>query len=184
MKKSKKDYGLLRTSGDEGVSDLFSGEKISKASPRLEALGELDELGSTIGLVKLYVDAKFHDEFLQIQRILFVIGAELATVGKATEKLPQTVNAQTLQWLEICIQNLLKWVVVPKGFILSGSTPGATYLHLARSVTRRCERRLVALYQKKQLKNKNILAFLNRLSVYFFILAVAHDTNPIMVKEE
>ena len=183
MRMKNKEYGLLRKSGDAGFSDLFSGEKISKASLRLDAIGELDELGCVIGIAKLYVNSKFHSEFLQIQRTLFVIGSEIATLGKLSGKLPGKIDSLQLKWLESLIEKFLKTTKLPKGFILSGSTPSSSYLHLARAVTRRCERRLVLLYQKKQIKNKNILAFMNRLSVYFFVLSVWHDKSPILVKK-
>lgn len=183
MKKISKSCGLLRKSGDLGTSDLFSGEKISKASFRLDSLGELDELGSLIGVTKLYVNVKFHADLIQIQRILFIMGSEIATKSGSSHKLTRKIDATTLVWLESILQKLLEETSLPKGFVLSGSTPPSSYLHLTRAVTRRCERSLVRLYQKKQLKNKMILAFLNRLSVYFFVLSIWHDQSPILVND-
>ncbi len=178
----KNTYGLMRTSGDTGTSDLFSGEKVSKASVRMEVLGELDELGSLIGVTKIYTRSSYNSDFLQIQRLLFTIGSEIATIGKSAQQLTHKIDHTTVEWLEQLIQSLLKKTQLPKGFILSGSNQASSYLHLTRAVTRRCERRLVKLYEMKQLKNEFILTFINRLSVYFFVLSVAHDKTPILAK--
>lgn len=157
--------------GDKGETDLFdvkTGKKIkvSKDSPRLEVIGTIDELSSILGITVTLSEEKKDKEFIQkIQKDLFKINSIIAGVKKIT--FPKT----KVSYLKKKIDQLEKNLPKLNKFILPGGTLVSSYLHLARSITRKAERSLVGLIKEKKLKNDSILAFLNRLSDLLFMLA-------------
>jgi cob(I)alamin adenosyltransferase len=167
----KQTTGLFRKTGDTGTSDLFSGERISKASLRLEALGDLDELGCVLGLARFHAKNRFiKKRILELQNILFLVGSDIATTQPSFK-----IDQHKMAWIDSQIALIQKRVTLPKGFIVSGEEGSSSYLHLSRAIARRCERRAVALYERKDIKNKFILSFLNRLSVYLYLLVLLTD---------
>jgi cob(I)alamin adenosyltransferase len=165
--------------GDKGKTSLFSGERVSKADVRIDAYGDLDELNSILGALAAHLSAeeKRVAELQQIQSDLLQAGAWLATRPdsasiEALEELP----GERISFLERAIDRLDQDLPVLKGFILPGGHITAAWAHVARSVCRRSERKLVALIKpslkgKAALQHRNLLVFLNRLSDYLFVLA-------------
>ena len=165
--------------GDKGKTSLFSGERRSKADVRIDAYGDLDELNSIIGALAAHLSAEeeLFAELQQIQADLFQAGAWLATLPEsaAVESL-QEITAEQVAALEKAIDRYEKQLPDLKAFILPGGHITAAWAHLARTVCRRCERKVVALIgQSMKLKvddpYQHLLVFLNRLSDYLFVVA-------------
>lgn len=165
--------------GDKGKTSLFSGERVSKSDARIDAYGDLDELNSILGALvsHLVAEKELVSELQQIQSDLFRASAWLATRpdSVAIESLEE-ISKEQIVFLEKNIDRIEKELPVLKGFILPGGHITAAWAHVARTVCRRCERKVVPLINKA-LKSKagqqyqNMFVLLNRLSDYLFVLA-------------
>ena len=158
--------------GDAGTTSLVGGKRVPKACARLESYGTIDELNSQIGLLLTYVDGQDdRDCLVGIQNCLFVIGAQLATEAESTHILSNTIAASDVTALEQNIdrtsENLPKW----RGFTLPGGCRAAAIAHVCRTVCRRAERRILTLNASEPV-SPNVLAYVNRLSDYFYVLAL------------
>jgi cob(I)alamin adenosyltransferase len=160
--------------GDDGTTDLL-GARVAKDDPRIEALGALDEASSAIGLARsLVTDDRVADDLVAVQRDLYRIMAELAFTSELRPA-SYDLAADRVDWLGDETDALASTVELPREFILPGeSAPGAA-LDVARSVTRRAEREVVALTHVGQDVNPRILGYLNRLSSLLFIVARVED---------
>ena len=160
--------------GDAGETGLVGGGRVKKSSPRVRAYGEIDELNSILGLATEFVKTSHAKEILhQLQRDLFVLGSELACPNqttKTTVSVLPTITPTILSNLEKETEKLHEQLPVLRNFILPGGTYGAALLHLARAVTRRAERDVVALSEIESLPPLE-LQYLNRLSSLLFELA-------------
>ncbi len=150
--------------GDRGRTDLSSGERVSKSSERIEAYGTVDELNSVVGVCKNYTEEK-EDELAEIQNELHILQAELSN------REPETLVAEeNIQRLEHLCDKYQEECPALRDFVLAGGTESASHLHLARSVARRAERKIVRLDQDEELREE-VLAYINRLSDLFFLMA-------------
>ncbi|HJK95298.1 MAG TPA: cob(I)yrinic acid a,c-diamide adenosyltransferase [Polyangiaceae bacterium LLY-WYZ-15_(1-7)] len=168
---------IYTKTGDEGRTGLFGGERVSKTSARVWAYGEVDELNSALGLVRSQLDSDELDTLLSaIQCELFDIGAELAsTPGRREKGSMPLIDEPAVTRLEEAIDRHQESLPPLETFILPGGTPAAAHLHLARTVCRRAERRVVALTTEDAVR-PILLRYLNRLSDLLFVLArVAND---------
>ncbi len=161
--------------GDGGETALFGGRRVSKDHPRVAAYGTIDELNSALGLAVSFIRQKrVIDELHKIQNELFNIGAELATDPSATrsKKASSTfeLSPDKTQWIEQLIDEYDSRVPPLRTFILPSGPPGATSLHLARTICRRAEREVVSLARAETV-NPAVLAYLNRLCDLLFVLA-------------
>ncbi len=165
--------------GDKGKTSLFSGERVTKADPRIDAYGDLDELNSILGALTAYLSAEeeLASELQQIQTDLFQAGAWLATSAESAARASlKQISADQIAFLEKAIDRFEKELPALKSFILPGGHITAAWAHVARTVCRRCERKVVPLLSKIK-KGKaaepyqRLLVFLNRLSDYLFVLA-------------
>ena len=171
---------LYTKTGDHGETGLFDGTRVSKADPRVDAYGEVDELGAWLGLVRAQDPGERLSEMLTvIQRDLFAVGATLADprhkIAARVEK--AAIGSAEISRLEGWIDELDAEVRPLRRFVLAGgSTPGAL-LHLARAVCRRAERRIVSL--GTDAVDSPVLIYLNRLSDLLFAMArsVNHRLN-------
>lgn len=162
---------IYTKTGDEGETGLFGGQRVSKASDRVEAYGEVDELNSVLGVVR--ASGTFGpplDALMQtIQSRLFDVGAELANPkGKALGI--ALVDDEDVLALEDAIDLAESELPALRTFVLPGGTPHSAQLHLARTVCRRAERRVVSLSANDPVR-PDLLRYLNRLSDLFFVLA-------------
>jgi len=164
--------------GDKGKTSLFSGERVPKHHIRIEAYGDLDELNSVLGAVASYLpveEQSIHQDFEEIQSNLFLAGAWLATTPESSAISYLTpLSATVATDLERRIDALSEVLPVLKEFILPGGQPVAAWSHVARTVCRRCERRLTGLIEASNADNNElavIQVYLNRLSDYLFVLA-------------
>lgn len=167
-------------SGDRGKTSLFSGERVAKHDARIDAYGDLDELNSVIGalIAGLPADgAGLGAELRAIQRELLAIGAWLATTpGAPAAAALAPLDPGGASGLERAIDRLDAGLPPLAGFILPGGHPGAAWAHVARTVCRRTERRVVALAAgatdaAAAEPIQQAIVYLNRLSDYFFVLA-------------
>jgi cob(I)alamin adenosyltransferase len=154
--------------GDKGQTSLVGGKRVSKSSARVEAYGDIDELNSVLGIVRLEAeDTEIKEIITDIQNDLFIIGADLASPNEI--QVPR-ISKQKISELEKVIDKFLHELESLKEFILPSGSGGGPYLHLARTVSRRAERRIVRLMEEEQV-NENILAYVNRLSDLLFVMA-------------
>jgi len=166
---------IYTKTGDAGETGVFGGPRVAKDHPRIEAYGTVDELNAVLGLVrceKLPVDV---DDLLErIQNELFDVGAELAT-PRPDEKGIARTTAEHAAALERAIDHYQAGLSPLKQFILPGGSKAASCLHLARTVCRRAERRLVTLMREtagtQEPVSPDLLIYLNRLSDLLFVLA-------------
>jgi cob(I)alamin adenosyltransferase len=164
---------IYTKTGDKGETGLFGGQRISKNSPRIDAYGTVDELNSFIGLALTEVkDEDIKSLLLKIQNQLFVLGADLSSPASIKDKKKNILRipAEYYEGLEKSIDFFDEKLDLLKNFILPGGSKAASYLHICRTITRRAERKVVAISSLEQI-NENIVIFLNRLSDLFFVLA-------------
>jgi cob(I)alamin adenosyltransferase len=164
--------------GDRGETGLIGGARVSKSTLRVIAYGEVDELNAVLGTVLAELSSPEHRRALaEVQRTLFELGAELATPpeGERARGIPP-VQAERITGLESAIDALVKRLPPLRHFILPGGARAAAGLHLARTVCRRAERAVVGLADREPVRPQ-VLAYLNRLSDYLFVLARAVNAD-------
>lgn len=165
---------IYTKTGDKGTTGLFGGGRVPKDDVRVEAYGDVDELNAFIGVARASGAMPRVDEVLVgIQRDLFSIGALLATpdVDKMHDQLAKArVDDDRIAQLERAIDACDAELEPLKAFIIPGGTPKAAELHVARTVCRRAERRVVHLQQTVELPEL-VIVYLNRLSDLLFSLA-------------
>jgi len=171
MKKST----LYTRTGDLGSTSLIGGKRASKASARLESYGTVDELNAWIGV--LTSDPSLPNGQLPvlqyIQHRLFDLGAYLATPGTPDGPMPQatTLGHEAISRIEHEIDILDDETPAANRFVLPGGNQLSAWAHVARTVCRRAERRIIALSQTGEYVDPNAIRFVNRLSDYLFILS-------------
>ena len=172
--------------GDQGETGLLYGGRISKADPRAEAYGTIDEAVAALGLAKALVadtagtSARVREAIDALQRALFTVGAELATAPEQRAKLLQhfaPVTPTMTAALEAQIDALSAEIELPREFIIPGGSPASAALDLARTTLRRAERRAVALADAGRLDSPEVLRYLNRASDFLFMLARLADST-------
>jgi cob(I)alamin adenosyltransferase len=171
--------------GDDGTTDLL-GARVAKDDPRIDALGSLDEATSAIGLARSMVsDDRVREDLVTVQRDLYQIMAELAFTPELRPASYEFAQDR-VDWLGAETDALAASVDLPREFILAGETAPGAALDVARSVTRRGERQVVALRRAGHEVSATILGYLNRLSSLLFIAARIEDratgSDPIRAK--
>lgn len=166
---------IYTRSGDSGETGLFRGPRVDKDCPRIEAYGTVDELNSLLGWLRATGVPPDVDEGLcRVQRDLFHLGAELATVEPGQLTIPR-IAGEDVSRLESWIDKLESDLPPMQHFVLPGGTNAAAAAHVVRAVCRRAERRLVTLGRVGQSNAESVspvlLTYLNRLSDYLFVLA-------------
>ena len=160
--------------GDTGKTSLIGRSEVLKNALRVSAYGDIDELNSVVGLLASSLDPESKEimQLLQqLQNRLFDLGSELASANDENiRKLPRVINLKDIESLELNIDDWEKDLEPLKNFILPGGSTSASFSHLARTVTRRAERSIVALSQVEPIRPE-VIQFINRLSDWFFILA-------------
>lgn len=170
--------------GDAGTSRLFSNEIVSKNDPRLDAYGDIDELVSLLGVARLHVpDKTLNQELLKIQKDLFIVASELATSDKKLNMLPERIDDRKVNEINQKTEKLNAVVDVPNDFIVPGQHAAEAHLHHARAVSRRCERKIVDLYNLNVISNSKLLVWMNRLSDFLYLIACAQTPKPTLLKK-
>lgn len=166
---------IYTKTGDRGDTGLFDGSRVSKHSPRVIAYGDVDELNAILGLALAFIreDEELRTCLLDVQRDLFVVGAQLADPSARVEakrgekaSFPEDKVTQLEQWIDQFEEHLPPL----RQFILPGGSKGGATLHHARTVCRRAERNVVALSQHVEVAPRLIM-YMNRLSDLLFVAA-------------
>ncbi len=169
---------LFNKRGDGGETSLLYGGRVPKSDPRTETYGTLDEAASALGLARALSGKERTKEIvLDLQKKLFIIGAELATLDENLDRLKEKIDENNVDGLESLIEEMEEKIELPRAFILPGTNPASAALDLARTIIRRGERRAVALNEQGILKNLEILRFLNRTADLIFVLARFEETE-------
>lgn len=163
---------IYTKTGDKGTTALFTGKRVPKHHIRIESYGTLDELNSWLGLIRdQEVDAHYQGILEHIQDKLFTLGAILATEPTKDNRLKiPRINEEDCLVLEREIDAMNEALPPMTHFILPGGHTTVSYCHVARTVCRRAERMITLLHEEAPLPD-TVLAYVNRLSDYLFVLA-------------
>jgi cob(I)alamin adenosyltransferase len=163
---------IYTRTGDKGDTGLFGGARVQKDDVRVEAYGTVDETNAAIGVARAHCQVPMVQRVLdELQSDLFTLGAELATVSGHEGKLGiELLSEADVTRLEHAIDRAEEQLPPLKNFILPGGPPDVAALHLARTVARRAERRLLTLAQREPVR-ATLLVYLNRLADLLFVLA-------------
>ena len=164
---------IYTRTGDQGQTSLVGGQRVSKTCARLESYGTIDELCSQIGLLITYCTQQHDIETLtDIQSKLFVVGGYLATDNTQRDVRPGNIVTQEMvSFLEQEIDAISATLPPFRCFILPGGCRAAAVAHVCRTVCRRAERRILALVEEGSEVDAHVIAYVNRLSDYLFVLA-------------
>lgn len=163
---------IYTRTGDGGETRLFGGSRVSKDDARIEAGGAIDELNSAIGLARTSCqDTELQGHLSRLQEHLFTVGAELSTLpGSPAEASRPEVDPVWIDALERAIDTWESELPPLKLFVLPGGGRLGAELHLARTICRRAERRIVTLASTSEV-DPRVIAFVNRLSDFLFVAA-------------
>jgi cob(I)alamin adenosyltransferase len=163
---------IYTRTGDDGTTGLFGGARVRKDDARVEAYGTVDETNATIGLARAAgLPASIDGVLEQVQADLFTLGAELACVpGKEANMKMTLLDAADAARLERAIDAAEEGLAPLQSFVLPGGTHAAAALHLARTVSRRAERRVLEAAELGPVRAE-LLVYLNRLSDLLFVLS-------------
>lgn len=161
---------LYTRTGDDGTTSLVDGSRAEKDSTRVDAYGDVDELSSTLGFLAASADCpdEIKGELREIQHLMFEIGGYLATPPQATK----TISGmdEEIAKIEGWIDSLDERTPKIRSFILPGGSDAASRAHMARTVCRRAERKVITLARGNEV-DPQVTAYLNRLSDYLFAAA-------------
>jgi len=162
---------IYTKTGDDGTTALFDGTRVRKDDERVELYGDVDELNGILGLANSFIiNADLKKAIQSIQKDLFALGAQLANPKHKQQKEKADFDETKVTWLENQIDQMEKALNPMKSFILPGGSSSSGSLHLARSVCRRGERKLVHFATKKDV-DPLYIKYINRLSDYLFVAA-------------
>jgi cob(I)alamin adenosyltransferase len=159
---------VITRGGDSGETSLGDGTRLPKDALRVEAYGTVDEANAAIGLLRLHSQGEDDAMLARIQNDLFDVGADLCVPGEAGARLRLT-DAPSLR-LEREVAAMNARLPALTSFILPGGTPAAAHAHLARTIVRRAERRVVSLAAAEAV-NPAVVRYLNRLSDHLFVFS-------------
>ncbi len=163
--------------GDSGDTGILGSGRVSKNSAVIEAVGSVDEATAALGLARsLSNNQNTKQIILMVQKTLYILMSEISTDAATADQFAR-INQEDVDQLEEEIASLEEMVDLPRAFIIPGVTPASSALSLARTIIRRAERRVVALFETKGFKNEHLLAYINRLSSLIFILEVFEIQN-------
>lgn len=174
--------------GDSGKTGFLGEGRILKSSTRIEAVGSVDEASAALGLARALTESESVQEIiLQVQKQLYLLMSELSADSKTADQFDR-IHQGEVDWLEEYILKLEKTVTMPREFILPGQSPASAALAVARTIVRRAERRVIALFEMEGFKKEVLIVYLNRLSSLVFILEIYESSlsaqNLRLAKEE
>ncbi len=167
--------------GDLGETSLGDGHRVSKHTPRVAAIGTVDELNAAFGVARLHSATTAWDGWLErIQNDLFDVGADLCVPPPPEDdqrhRSRLRVSPGQVEWLEQCLDEVNDNLPALTSFVLPGGTPLSAYLHVARTICRRAERDVVELAAQEPV-TREVITYLNRLSDLLFVLARAANVE-------
>jgi cob(I)alamin adenosyltransferase len=157
--------------GDKGETSLFTGERVPKDHPLMQAIGDCDELNAVLAIIRADSTCTLwlKEELFKVQNILFRLGGDLATPLEVESK-QERMSEQDVKMLDALVSDFEAKLPEQHAFLLPGGTSLSAHLHLARTVCRRVERDLVTLARSERV-NPECLRFINRLSDVLFLCA-------------
>lgn len=171
---------IYTKTGDKGETSLFDNKRVSKDDIRVESYGTVDELGSWIGLAKHFVeDDDIYNILQDIQNKLFTIASNLATEDQT--KVKHHIVDEDIKYLEEIVDYYMGKLDNPKGFIVTGTNKKSAYIHVARTVCRRAERRIISLSKIAEI-NPLVIKYVNRLSDTLYAMARFLEEDQMEVK--
>lgn len=173
---------IYTKTGDKGQTSLWDGKRVDKDSVRVESYGTVDELNSWLGFAKNFIeDQDIRDKIFKVQKKLFFVAGELAT--EEAEKFQHRITEEEVKALEGWIDEYLQKIDKVDAFIVTGTSQGAASLHVARTVCRRAERRILALSRQNDI-NPHLIKFVNRLSDTIYAFARYLESEIILMDFE
>ncbi|HEX2368547.1 MAG TPA: cob(I)yrinic acid a,c-diamide adenosyltransferase [Acidimicrobiia bacterium] len=173
--------------GDDGTTGLLFGGRVAKDDTGPEAYGTVDEAVSALGVARSLAQGDTAEQLLQIQRDLFVAGAELATAPGNRGKLEPgatLVDDEMIGRVETWTEELERRVSLPPEFVVPGGAPLPAALDMARAVVRRAERRVVSHLRSTGIDDSRVVVYLNRLADFVFMLARAEEGSSQLWHEQ
>lgn len=170
---------IYTKTGDKGKTSLYDNTRLFKDDIRVESYGTIDELISVIGLAKNYVeDDEIYKTLEHIQNKLFIVTTNLATLDK--EKIKFTIGEKDIEYLEEVVDEYMGRLDNPTGFIIPGSGKKSGHIHLARTVCRRGERRIISLARGQEV-DALLIKYVNRLSDTLYAIGRYLEEEEIKV---
>ena len=185
--KAERNMSIVTRTGDSGTTALMYNRRVSKCDARIEACGTVDELNAALGVVRAAagIDDRLGRQILAIQKDLVTLMGELATAPEDLDRYVKDgyslVTGAMTDQLEALVREVESERISFKGWATPGATGLSAALDVARTICRRAERRVCALREAEQLRNSEIIVFLNRLSDTLWLLArrvETHHTRP------
>lgn len=162
---------LYTRTGDKGQTSLVGGSRVSKASPRVECYGTIDEANSMLGLACAQAQRDYIRKTIRtIQGRLFSVGAELASDAEGAAKLKSLIGEEDVAFLEKVVDTCTETTGKQTHFVIPGVDPASAALHVARTIVRRAERHMVALAEQEPIREV-LCRYVNRLSDAVYALA-------------
>ena len=163
------------TDGDDGTTGLLGDQRVKKYHPQPEAYGDVDETQAALGIARALMQGDDAAQLiLRIQRDLYHMMAELAATPEAAGRF-RVIDTERVSWLETQTDTYGAQLNLPKAFTVSGDTQSGAALDVARTVTRRAERRVVQLLDEGYIENEELVRYLNRLSSLLYVLSRYED---------
>ena len=173
-KSANKSAKVTTKTGDNGTTGLLFGGRVLKSDARVEAFGTIDEAVSSLGLARALIsDPEVKSIVETLQRDLFIVAAELATLEPNRDQLVETnnvVNESMVQKVEELTDSLKENLNLPNAFVVPGDSPESSAIDVSRTLIRKAERRVVALYENKHVQNRDLLRYLNRASDLAYVI--------------
>ena len=156
---------IYTRTGDLGETGLADGSRVSKASARIQLMGDVDELNSAVGGVLSHLKTpELSAIFEELQHLLFDLGGDLSIPGRSS------LSTSHVEWLEVWMDHFNESLPPLKEFVLPGGSDSAAWCHLARTICRRVERTAIAAHSEIHL-HECVIPFVNRLSDFLFVAA-------------
>lgn len=170
---------IYTKTGDKGKTSLYDGTRVDKDDLRVESYGTLDELNSYIGLCTNYAKDEDKEILRNIQIKLFSVSAELATKEERRYKTPLTDT--DVEYLEKIIDLYIEKIDKIDAFIVPGTSLISANLHIARTICRKAERRIISLSKTENI-NPTLIKYINRLSDVIYAIARYNESELIYIK--
>lgn len=161
---------IYTKTGDKGSTSLVGGTRVLKCSLRVDTYGDLDELVSYLGVCREYVEENLASDLVRVQNVLFNVESIIACEKEEYLSKMPPVKEEDIKFLETKIDEMSLFVPPLKQFVLPGGEESSAHLNVARTICRRCERKMVALSQECEV-SPLCMQYINRLSDYLFMLS-------------
>ena len=161
--------------GDDGYTSLLGKGRTPKYDPRIETVGAIDEANAALAVARtMSLAPQTTSILMEVQKDLYHVMSEVAATHASASHFRKTTT-ERVNWLEIQIDDITSKVVIPDEFIIPGDSKAGAVIDLARTIVRRAERLLARLLHSKQIENRELLRYMNRLSSLCFVLELLEN---------